>query len=142
MVAQKGRELLLKLSNMLSPEVFTTIAGLRDTSITINEQEVDVTSKEDSGIRQLLSGNILSSVSVSASGVFKNDAALKTVRDAAKSGTHKIFQIVIPGTSTAGGTYEGSFRITQFEHAGAHDGEAQFSLTLESDGTVAFTAAT
>lgn len=139
MAAQKGRELLLKLQTVVSPEAFTTIAGLRDTTLTINEQEVDTTSKEDSGIRQLLSGNILRSISVSGTGVFKDDAAMNTIRDAALAGTHKEFQIIIPGTSAAGGTYEGTFRITSFEESGAHDGSVQYTISLASAGAVTWT---
>lgn len=139
MVAQLGRSLLLKRGDGASPEVFTTIGGARDTSITINEQEVDVTCKDDSGIKQLLAGNILQSMSVSGTGVFKDGAEFNAFRDSAIAGTNLNYQIVIPGTSLAGGTYEGAFRITSFEESGAHDGESQYSFSMESAGTIAFT---
>jgi len=142
MVAQLGRSLILKRGNASSPEVFTIVGGLRDTSITINEQEVDVTSKDDAGVRQLLAGNILKSLSVSGSGVFKDDAIIELVRDDALAGTHSNYQLVIPGTATAGGIYEGAFRITSMEEAGSHDGEVNYSLSLESDGTITFTNTT
>lgn len=121
--------------------VDTTIAGLRDTSLTINETEVDVTSKDDAGIRQLLDGNILRSVSVSGTGVLKDDAVMATLRTAALAGTHIDLTVVIPGDSTAGGSYTGFFRITSFEESGTHDGEQQYSLSLASAGAVTFTAA-
>lgn len=139
MAAQKGRELLLKMGDGASPEAFTTIGGLRDTEVVINEQEVDITSKDDAGIRQLLDGNILRSVSISGSGVFKDGAEFNTFRDAALAGTHKNYQVIIPGTSSAGGTYEGSFRITNLTENGAHDGEVQYSCSLESAGAVTWT---
>jgi TP901-1 family phage major tail protein len=142
MAAQKGRELVLKLGDGGSPETFTTFGGLRDTEVSINEQEVDITSKDDSGVRQLLDGNILRSVSISGSGVFKDGTDFNTVRDAALAGTHLNYQIVIPGTSNAGGTYEGAFRITNLSESGAHDGEAQYNLSLESASAVTWTDAT
>ena len=37
MAVQKGSGLLVKIGNAASPEVFTTVAGLRDTSISINK---------------------------------------------------------------------------------------------------------
>lgn len=141
MVAQLGRSFVIKQSNGDSPETFTTIGGARDGSITINEQEVDVTCKDNSGIRQLLGGNILQSMSVSGSGVFKDGAEFNTFRDAAIAGTNQNYQIVIPGTSAAGGTYEGSFRITSLEESGSHDGEVQYTFSLESASSVTWTDA-
>ena len=135
----QGRLVLLKMGDAASPEAFTTVAGLQDTSIAMNATAVDVTSKDDAGVRQLLAGKILQSFSVSGGGVSKDSAILNTLRDAALAGTHHNFQVVVPGTSVAGGTYEGSFRITAFEESGAHDGAAQFTATLESAGAVTFT---
>lgn len=137
-MAFSGRLMLIKMD---IATVDTTIAGLRDTSLTINETEVDVTSKDDAGIRQLLEGNILRSVSVSGSGVFKDAAVLASVRTAALAGTSLDLTVVIPGDSTSGGSYTGLFRITSFEESGTHDGEQQYSLTLASVSAVTFTAA-
>ena len=139
MAAQLGRSLIIKRGDGASPEVFTVIGGARDGSITINEQEVDVTSKDDAGIRQLLAGNILRAMSISGSGVFKDGAEFNLFRDDALAGLHSNYQIVIPGTSLAGGTYEGAFRITSLEESGSHDGEAQYSFSLESAAAVTWT---
>ena len=46
MAAQKGSAMLMKVGNAASPEVFTTIAGLRSTSLTVNNESVDVTNKD------------------------------------------------------------------------------------------------
>ena len=55
MAAQKGSALLMKIGDGASPEVFTTIGGLRSTSISLNEEAVDVTTKDSSGkYRELL----------------------------------------------------------------------------------------
>lgn len=134
-----GREVLIKRSNGGSPETFTTIAALRDTTIAQTETEVDTTSKDDSGKRALLSGNILLSMTVTGTGVFTNSATIAALRADMRAGTHKNYQIVMcDGASTAGGKYTGTFRCTSFEESGAHDGEAQYSLTLVSDGAIAF----
>ena len=42
MAAQKGRALLMKLGNSGSPETFTTIGGMRSTSISINDETFQV----------------------------------------------------------------------------------------------------
>lgn len=132
-----GRLVILKVNTSGSPATYNTIAGLRDTTITINETEVDVTTKDDSGVRQLLEGNILSSVTVSGTGVFTDSATIATIRSAALAGTHRGYKVeVVESASTGGITYTGSFRITSFEEAGTHDGEANYSITLTSAGTV------
>lgn len=141
MAAQLGRALLVQMDNA-DNDTFVTIAGGRTHTLTINETEVDVTSKDDAGIRQLLSGNILRTVSISGSGVFTDAAGLNIFRDAALAGTHKEFKVVIPGTSAAGGAYQGFFRITSFEESGEHVGEVQYSFTLASAGAVTWTDAT
>ena len=120
MPGQLGRSLLLKLGDGASPEVFTTVAGLQDTTIALNDVAVDVTSKDSAGIRQLLAGKILQSMIVSASGVSEDSAIMNTLRDVAQAGTHSNYQLVIPGTPSAGGTYEGAFRITAVEESAAY----------------------
>jgi TP901-1 family phage major tail protein len=135
-----GRLVLLKVNTSGSPATYTTVAGLRDTTITINETEVDVTTKDDAGIRQLLDGNILSSVTVSGTGVFTDSATINTLRAAALAGTHRGYKIeVVDSAAVAGGTYSGSFRITSFENAGSYEGEVNYSITLASAGTVTHT---
>ena len=135
--AYSGRLVLVKINTSGSPATYNTIAGLRDTTITINESSVDVTNKDDSGVRQLLEGNILRSVTVSGTGVFTDSQTIDTIRDAALAGTHRGYKIeVVDSASTGGTVYTGAFRITSFEEAGAHDGEANYSFTLESTGAV------
>jgi len=136
-VAYSGRLVLLKVNTAGSPATYNTIAGLRDTTITVGESEVDVTTKDDAGVRYLLSGNILSTVTVSGSGVFTDSQTIDTIRDAALAGTHLGYKIEVVDSASTGGTiYTGSFRITSFEENGAHDGEANYSISLSSSGAV------
>lgn len=135
--AYSGRLVLLKVNTSGSPATYTTIAGLRDTTITVTESEVDVTTKDDAGIRYQLEGNILSSVTVTGSGVFTDSATIATIRNAALAGTHRGYKIEVVDSATTGGTiYTGSFRITSFEENGAFDGEANYSISLSSSGAV------
>ena len=53
MAAQKGSAMLLKVD---ISGTATTVAGLRSTSISMNDEAVDVTTKDSSGLRQLLAG--------------------------------------------------------------------------------------
>lgn len=140
MAEQKGRDFLLKIRTATGPDVFTTVAGMRTTAMQINEESVDITNKDSAGYRELLDGRIVQSMQVSAEGVFKDEATYRLLQTTMLAGTHEEYQIVIPGTiGGAAGTFEGTFRITNLETNGDYNNEMTFSVTLESDGQIAFT---
>ncbi len=130
----KGSDFLLKIGNGSSPETFATVGGFRSNGFAINNETVDVVSKDSSGIRALLAGAGVQSFSASGSGVFVDDASFGSVHIAATAKTINDWQIVIPGH----GTYEGAFQITSLEFAGEYNGEMTYSLSLESAGTISF----
>ena len=80
MTAQKGSLFLLKVGDGGGPETFTTVGGMRTTNFTLNNQAVDTTNKSSGQWRELLSGAGISSINISGSGVFTDDAAEETVR--------------------------------------------------------------
>lgn len=137
MVAQKGKDLLLKVdSDGLG--TFSTIAGLRTRSLAFNTETVDITDAESAGQwRELLAGAGIKTAGLSGSGLFKDAASDETVRDYFFNGTIRDWQIVVPDF----GTVEGAFQITALEYGGQHDGELTFELALESAGSLTFTAA-
>lgn len=138
MTAQKGRELLLKVEATPGGGIFNAVAGMRSNGITINNELVDVTTKSSAGVKKLLAGAGVNSVNVSGSGIADDDANLELVRASALANTNLNYQLVVPGASN-GGTYEGAFGISSFEVTGEYGDSVQFSITLESDGTVSFT---
>ena len=128
MAAQKGRGMLLKLSNGASPPTFTTIGGIREKSLTINNESVDITTSNTAPWRQLLGDAGMRSVSLSGSGVFEDEAAIKLVEALALSGNLQEFQM----TFANGDLYQGLFQVTSFQHTGAHNSEQTYSISLES----------
>jgi len=148
MAAQKGSALLLKIGDGASPETFATVGGLRSTSITMNDEAVDVTNKDSLGHRTLLAGGGVNSVSVSGSGVFTDAASETSIKTAyfaqqntsdgssAQTPAFNNYQVIIPDF----GTMTGSFMIASLEYAGEHNGEVTYSITLESDGYITFAA--
>jgi len=141
MAAQKGSALLLKIGadETAAPasDTYTTVGGLRSTSITHNEEAVDVTTKDSSGVRSLLANGGVQTVSISGSGVFTDAASEATLRTAFGASNFHNFQVVVPDF----GTYEGEFMVASLEYAGEYNGEVTYSVTLESSGSVTFTAA-
>lgn len=141
MAAQKGSALLLKIgadaSAAAASDTYTTVGGLRSTSITLNQESVDITNKDSSNARELLGDAGVESVSISGSGVFTDAASEGTLRTAFGGGNIPNFEVIIPDL----GTYQGKFHIASLEYGGEYNGEVTYSVTLESSGSVSFTAA-
>jgi TP901-1 family phage major tail protein len=137
MSAQRGKDLLIKIGDGADPETFTSVAGLRATTLAFNAQTVDVTNTDSANQwRELLDGGGIASASISGSGVFKDASSDATLRTAFFGQTLKDFQIVIPSF----GTVAGPFKITALQYDGPYDGELKASLSLASAGALTFTA--
>ena len=134
MAVQKGSALLVKIGNAGSPETFTTVAGLRDPSITMNAETIDVTNKDSSKVRTLLPDAGIQSFSVSGSGVFTDSAGEASVRTAFAASTFSNFQTIIPDF----GTFTGSMQVVSIEYAGSYNGEVTYSMSFESAGAITF----
>lgn len=137
MTAQRGKDMLVKIGDGGSPETFSTVAGLRTKTISLNAREVDATHAESNGWRELLGAAGVRQASVAGSGVFLNDAAAEQIRSTFFSGAIRNFKLVIPGL----GELSGPFLIANLDYAGEHDGEATVSIALASAGVISFTAA-
>jgi TP901-1 family phage major tail protein len=137
MAGQKGRDVLIKIGDGADPEVFTTVAGIRDKTISLNARSVDGTSGESAEAwRELIAGAGVKSASVSGSGVFKDAASDAAIQQAFFTQASKAFQLVIPDF----GVLQGPFLIEALDYSGDHDGEAAFAITLASAGVVSFTS--
>jgi TP901-1 family phage major tail protein len=136
MAAQKGSALLLKIDDGTGS--FTTVGGLRSTSISLNDEAVDVTTKDSNNFRELLANGGTQTISVSGSGVFTDAASETALKDAFGASEFVTFQVIVPDF----GTFEGKFMIATLEYAGEYNGEVTYSATLESSGEIVFSAAT
>jgi TP901-1 family phage major tail protein len=134
MAAQKGSSLLVKIGDGASSEAFTTVGGLRSTSISLNDEAVDVTTMDSSNQRELLANGGIQTISISGSGVFTDAASETTLRGKFGASTFSNFQIIIPGF----GTYTGPFMVASLEYSGEYNGEVTYSVTLEGSGAIAF----
>lgn len=136
MVAQKGKDLLLKVSS--GSGAFVTVAGLRSRQISFNAETVDVTNADSAGRwRELLEGAGLKRASISGAGIFRDAASDERVRQAFFDGSILNWQVIVPDF----GIVTGPFQITALEYAGQHDGEVSYELSLESAGALTFAVA-
>ena len=136
MAAQKGKDILLKIGDASTPPVFTTVAGVRARTLSLNAKSVDVTDSDSPGWRELLAGGGVRQCSVSGAGVFKDAAADAQIRQSFFDQSAQPWQLVVPGF----GVIAGPFLIAALEYAGQFDGEATFALTLASAGELTFAA--
>ena len=132
MAAEKGSAFLLKVGNGASPPVFATVAGMRTTQMSVNGEAVNVTSKDSGGWRELLSGAGVRSVSVAASGIFTGSAAEVRVRSNALGGLVDDYEL----SFESGERMRGRFLVTRLDYAGDYNGERNYTLSLESSGSV------
>lgn len=136
MTAESGRGFLVKIGDAGMPEIYTTIAGMRTTALSINNSMVDVTNKDSDGWRELLSGAGARRMSVTGAGVFTNSTAESTLRGKVLDGTIARYEIIFEN----GDLFTGSFQVTALDYSGDHDGERSYTLALESSGTISFVA--
>lgn len=133
MTAQRGRDLLMKISDGVAG--FQTVAGLRTRRLSLNADTVDITDSEAAGRwRQLLAGAGLRRAALSGSGIFKDQASDERLRSVFFSGAISDWQVIIPDF----GTLTGPFQITALDYIGRHDSEVTFDLSMESAGELAF----
>ena len=141
MAKQLGRALLVKIGDGEASETFSNLCGLNSKSLTINNSSIDVTTPDCTTPEvalwtETLAG--LKNVSVSGDGFFEDSTAEARMNTVAMQNDNSCnFQVVVPDF----GTYAGAFRIASVEFGGETEGGVTYSLSLESTGTVTFTAA-
>ena len=142
MAAGKGSSFLLKDNSTGTP---ATVGGLRSTSMTINGEAVDITTKDSNAFissgndkaRDLLQGGGVRSMTLSASGVFTDSSTENNVRGFTFDGAIQNYDLIF----SDGSKISGAFLITSYERAGEFNGEETYSLTLESSNTITYTNA-
>ena len=132
MAVEKGSAFLLKVGDGASSPSFTTIAGLKTTTLSIAGETVVITNKGSGGWRELLSGAGTRSVSVAGQGVFTGSAAEARIKGNALSGVLDDYEI----SFEAGDRMRGRFLIAKLDYAGDYNGERNYTVALESSGQV------
>ena len=135
MAAKAGRALRIKYGA-------TVIAGARTDSFTINAEGIDVTDKDDAGIRTMLAEPGTWFIDYSGDGVLKDDTLLALAADSTRS-TLLDFEIDVAGLGTfAPASAEDGWFMSSFEASGAEGTDpTTFSFSLQSSGDITYTAA-
>lgn len=142
---QQGKNVLLKLGDGATPtEAFTVIGALRSNSLTINRENIDITTKDSNYWQELMSGGV-GSVEVNGGMLYKSDDSVQNdLIDLAFADDNKAnFQFFIPGGTGEAITIEGSFLVTSCApvESSEYNGEVAMSITLASNGKPTLTRA-
>ena len=135
--ATKGRGWLIKVD--AGSANFVTIGGAQKVSMAVKNEMVDITNADDDGIRTLLEGAGITSVSLSLEGIYldTDENGQGTLETAALNNTHVTMQVVRPGTSRDG-IFQGTFGVAELNYDAEHKDAAKQTMKLESSGEVVF----
>ncbi|RED16043.1 phage tail tube protein [Parasphingopyxis lamellibrachiae] len=132
MAAEKGSAFLLKVGDGGDPPVYSTVAGMRTTQLSINGEPVVITNKDSGGWRELLTGAGVRSVSVSGAGIFTGSVAETRLKNNALAGSLDDYEL----SFESGERMQGEFLIARLDYSGDFNGERNYTLALESSGQV------
>lgn len=116
-------------------ESFTTIAGLRSKSISLNAEEIDITNNDSDEWKELLDTSGIRSVSMSGDGVFKDENTFKRARTYFLAGSLKNWRVIVNST---GDYWSGCFKLTSIEQSGDYNAESAYSMAMSSSGPVSY----
>lgn len=136
MAAISGRKTRIKYSSDGSN--YIVVAGARTDGLTISNEKIDITDKDDLGVQTLLDDIGTQSFAMNVEGVLKDDILLDLAISAGDGTALHDFEILITGI----GTLTGDWFIEGFEVSGAEGAEATtFTCSLASSGSPTYAAA-
>jgi TP901-1 family phage major tail protein len=137
MAGQRGRDVLIRISDGGAPESFVIVAGIKTRVIALSAGLVDATTAQSpSAWRELIGGAGTKRIEVSGSGAFKDAASDERLRSAYFGNAAATFELEVADF----GILRGPFVVAELSYGGVHDGEAEFSVRLASAGAISFEA--
>jgi predicted secreted protein len=128
MPAYTGRKLRIKRGS-------TNIAGARTDSLTINNEPIDITDKDDAGWRTMLADVGVRSVDAEVEGVL-DDASLIAVSVGTATSILQAWTIEIQGL----GSFTGNWHLASFVITGEQADAVTFTASIQSSGAITWTA--
>jgi len=127
MAAISGRKLRIKRGS-------TPIAGARTDSLTINNEPIDITDKDDSGWRTYLADAGVRSIDCEVQGV-TNDSTFLALAVGTGSALLEAYTLEVLGI----GSFSGDFFLASFALTGEQADAVTFTATIQSSGQITFT---
>jgi predicted secreted protein len=136
MARSSGRNLKIQFSDGATDPAYTTIASVRTKTFTVNDQNIDVTTDDDSAFQTLLEDSGGMSLEASVSGLTDDDALLTKIMSG-RTRAHAPVRILRPN----GSYFTGNFRLAPYTETGEYQDSITFDATLSSSGAFTFTPA-
>ncbi len=112
---------------------YKTIGGLRSSSQSFSADDIDVSNHGSNQWKTLKAGAGMRQFAISGSGVYTNATNYRAMEASAfANALVSLAFIELDG----GRIYSGSYKINSLEASGEYDGEASFSMSANSSGTV------
>jgi len=128
MAANVGRTIILRWGDG-SP--LPAVAGIREKSVTLAGEAIDITNDDSAGWRTLLTVPSTQSVEITCSGVATDDVLKTAYFSGDRTGTA---EFVYSDSSYITGT----FYLQEYSETGAHDDAITFEATFASSGVVTY----
>lgn len=134
MATYAGEDLVLKVATSAGSTSYTTIGLMTEHTVSINNEVVDITTKDDNrwgssaayGKREVV---------ISGSGIVSDNAAFAQLETIAQTaGTNLVYRVAYGNNKTL----TGSFTLGGMEYSAPNNDAQRFSITLTSDGTITF----
>lgn len=128
MPAIAGRKVRIKRGS-------TAVAGARTDSLTINNEPIDITDKDNAGWRTYLADVGVRSIDAEVEGILEDSTFLALAVGTASS-LLESYTIELLGI----GSFTGNFYLTSFAVTGEQADATTFTASIQSSGTITFTA--
>lgn len=135
--AKPGFQFIFQVADpAVSPTVFTTVGGLRNTRLTINNNPADISNAASAGFREFLPEGGVQDFQLAADGVFDSSgAAARRVFQAAVNRTLIEGRVI----SGHGDSFTGNFVVQSCERSGPYQDAEQYSIQLQGSGQIVYT---
>ncbi len=134
MTKYAGKDFIVQVGDVATATNFLTIAAMRTSGLTINNEQIDVTEKDVMPWRELFEGGVRS-MELSVTGIITDGATISTLRAAVMTGQIRYFKVV----SALGDFWTGKYQVASMERSGDHDKEEVYTIKLMSSGLQTYT---
>lgn len=138
MAAIKGNLVVIKRGGATTSGTYTTVAGMRTKTTSINNNPIDVTTDDDvsagTTFRSYITG--VNEMSISGDGIATSVADFNALMALARSGDESYYKVLFTGY----GTITGPMRISSFDPGASYDDTFTFSVSLASSGAWSYSS--
>ena len=129
-----GEKLLIKVGDGGDPEQFTTIGGIKTSSMTVKNEVIVQNDLSSGKWQQLFADGGVSEVEIAGTGFFTDSAAEETLRSYSFNRSVNNYEFVFGN----GNKISGAFLVREYKREGSMNELSVFSIILQSSGSVVY----